>query len=147
MTEKGLSLAVMEYSTGGSLTATVSDAADVSIYFKGGLVACSRETLVAYGVDAELISYYGAISSEVAQAMAEAARLRLGANIGVSITGVIGPDELEGKPVGTIYIGMDNSQNKTSVKGDYPTRDRSRIKSLVTVAALFGLRKMLLALD
>ncbi|MFC1984253.1 competence/damage-inducible protein A [Chloroflexota bacterium] len=147
LAEKGLSLAVMEHGTGGLLTATISDAAGVSAYFRGGLVACSREALIAYGVDAGLISDYGVISSEAAQAMAEVARLRLGADIGVSITGIIGPDELEGKPVGTMYIGMDNSQNKTSIKGDYPTRDRSRIKSLVTVAALFGLRKMLLALD
>jgi nicotinamide-nucleotide amidase len=147
LAEKGLSLAVMEYCTGGLLTATISDAADVSSYFKGGLVAYSKEALIAYGVDAGLISDYGVISSEVAQAMAEVARLCLEADIGVSITGVIGPDELEGKPVGTMYIGMDSGQNMRTIERSYPTRDRSRVKSLVTVAALFELRKMLLALD
>ncbi|GAI22309.1 unnamed protein product, partial [marine sediment metagenome] len=71
---------------------------------------------------------------------------RLEADIGVSITGVIGPDELEGKPAGTMYIGIDSSQNKKTIKGNYPG-DRSRVKRWVTIAALFELRKVLLALD
>ncbi|GAI57880.1 unnamed protein product, partial [marine sediment metagenome] len=83
---------------------------------------------------------------EVAQAMAEAGRLRLEADIGVSITGVIGPDELEGKPAGTMYIGIDSSESKKTIKGNY-SGDRSRVKRWVTVAALVELRKMLLALD
>ncbi|GAG58051.1 unnamed protein product [marine sediment metagenome] len=128
------------------MTATITDAPDISVYFRGGLVAYSNEALIAYGVDAGLIYDYGVISSEVAQAMAEVARLRLEADIGVSITGVIGPDELEGKPAGTMYIGIDSSQNKKTIRGNYPG-DRFRVKRLVTVAALFELRKMLLALD
>ncbi len=145
LAEKELSLAVMECCTGGLLTATITDAPDVSAYFRGGLIAYSNETLIAYGVDAGLIDDYGVISSEVAQAMAEVARLRLEADIGVSITGVIGPDELEGKPVGTMYIGIDSSENKKTIKRNSPG-DRFRVKRLVTVAALFELRKMLLAL-
>jgi len=78
--------------------------------------------------------------------MAELARLRLEADIGVSITGVIGPDELEGKPAGTMYIGIDSNENKKTIKRNYPG-DGFRVKRLVTVAALFELRKMLLALD
>ncbi len=146
LAEKGLSLAVMEYCSGGLLTATITEAPGTSAYFKGGLIAYSNEALIAYGVDAGLIYDYGVISSEVAQAMAEVARLRLEADIGVSITGVIGPDELEGKPAGTMYIGIDSGKNKKTIKGNYPG-DRFRVKRLVTVAALFELRKMLLALD
>lgn len=97
LTEKGLSLAVMESCSGGLLAATITDTPGSSIYFKGGLVAYSNEAKIAYGVAPQLISDYGAISSEVAQAMAEAARLRFGADIGVGITGVAGPDEMEGK--------------------------------------------------
>jgi len=147
LAEKELSLAVMECCTGGLLTATITDAPDASAYFKGGLIAYSNEALIAYGVDAKLIYDYGVISSEVAQAMAEVGRLRLEADIGVSITGVIGPDELEGKPTGTMYIGIDSSQNKRTIKGNYPARNRSWIKRLVTVTALFELRKILVALD
>ncbi|GAI29523.1 unnamed protein product, partial [marine sediment metagenome] len=68
LAEKGLSLAVMEYCTGGLLTATITDAPDVSAYFKGGLIARSNEALIAYGVDAGFIYDYGIISPEVAQA-------------------------------------------------------------------------------
>ena len=145
LAERGLSLAVMEGCTGGLLTATITDDPDVSAYFKGGLVAYSNEALIAYGVNAGLISDYGVISPEVAQAMAEVARLRLEADIGVSITGVIGPDKLEGKPVGTMYIGINSSESKKTIKSNY-TGDGSRVKRLVTNAALFELRKMLLAL-
>jgi len=146
LAEKGLSLAVMEYCSGGLLTATITDAPDVSVYFRGGLIPYSNEALIAYGVDAKLIYDYGAISTEMAQAMAEVGRLRLEADIGVSITGVIGPDELEGKPAGTMYIGIDSNESKKTIKGNY-SGDRFRVKRLVTVAALFELRKMLLALD
>jgi len=146
LAEKELSLAVMECCTGGLLTATITDAPDISAYFRGGLIAYSNEALIAYGVDAELIDDYGVISSEAAQAMAELARLCLKADIGVSITGVIGPDELEGKPAGTMYIGIDSSENKKTIKRNY-SGDRSRVKRLVIVAALSELRKMLLALD
>ena len=146
LAEKGLSLAVMEYCTGGLLTATITDTPDTSVYFKGGLIACSSKALIAYGVDAGLIYDCGVISSEVAQAMAKVARLRLEADIGVSITGVISPDEVEGKPAGTMYIGIDSSQNKKTIKGNYPG-DRARVKRWVTNVALFELRKMLLALD
>ena len=83
----------------------------------------------------------------MAQAMAEVGRLRLEADIGVSITGVIGPDELEGEPGGTTYIGIDSGQNKKTIKGNYTARNRSWIKRRVTNSALFELRKMLLALD
>ena len=145
LTKKGLSLAVVEYSTGGLLAATITEAPGASAYFKGGLIPYSNEVLIAYGVDAKLIYDYGVISSEVAQAMAEVARLRLEADIGVGITGVIGPDELEGKPAGTMYIGIESSENKKTIKGNYPG-DRFRVKRLVTVAALFELRKMLVAL-
>jgi len=146
LAEKGLSLAVMEYCTGGLLTATITDAPDVLVYFRGGLIPYSNEALIAYGVDTKLIYDYGAISTEMAQAMAEVGRLRLEADIGVSITGVIGPDELEGKPAGTMYIGIDSNESKKTIKGNY-SGDRFRVKRLVTVAALFELRKMLLALD
>ncbi len=78
--------------------------------------------------------------------MAEVGRLRLETDIGVSITEVVGSDELEGKPVGTMYIGIDSSQNKRTIKGNYPG-DRSRVKHWVTNVALFELRKMLLPLD
>jgi len=147
LTENGLSLAVMEYCTGGLLTATITDTPDSITYFKGGLIACSNEALVTYGVDAELVHDCSIICSEMAQAMAKACRLRLGSDIGVSIIGIITPDEFEGKPVSTTYIGIDSDQNKKTIKGNYTARNTSWVKRWVTNSALFELRKMLLTLD
>ena len=144
--EKGLSLAVMEYCTGGLVASTITDAPDASAFFKGGLIAYSNEALTAYGVDAGLINDHGVAGPEVAQAMAEAGRLRLGADVGIGITGVIGPGELEGKPAGTMYIGMDGGRSKKTVKRNYPG-DRFQLKHRAAFAALFELRKMLIAQD
>lgn len=145
LAEKGLSLAVMEYCSGGLLTAAITDTPGSTAYFKGGLIACSSQALIAYGVDAELIAGCSAVGAEAAQVMAEAARLRLGADIGVSITGVINPDEREDKPVSTTYIGIDSGRDKKTIKGNYTARNTSWIKHWVTNSALFELRKMLLA--
>ena len=143
---KGLSLATVESCTGGLLADTLTDVPGSSAYFKGGLVAYSNEAKIAWGVDAELIARHGAVSPEVAEAMATAARLRLAADIGVGITGVAGPDELEGKPAGTVYIGIDDGKTKKAIFGNYPAY-RLQVKLRATTAALFELRKALAALD
>jgi len=143
LVEKGLTLAVMESGTGGLLAATITDVPGSLEYFKGGLVAPSNDATVAYGVNAKTISEYGATSPEVAQAMAEAARLLLGANVGVSITGV---EEMEARSMGTVYIGIDNGKSRRVIKGNYPG-DRTRVKRRATTAALFELRKTLAAPD
>ncbi len=142
--ERKLTLAVMESCTGGLLAATITDVPGSSNYFKGGLIAYSNEAKLAYGVSPQLIAEHGAVSSEVAQAMAQAIRLRLKADLGVSTTGVAGPDEVEGKPVGTVYIGIDDGRTARVIPGNYPG-NRLRLKRLVTTAALFELRKMLTA--
>jgi nicotinamide-nucleotide amidase len=136
----------MESCTGGLLAATITDIPGASTYFKGGLVAYSNEAKIAYGIDARLITDYGVISAEVAQAMAEAARLHLEADVGIGVTGVAGPNEMEGKPAGTVYIGIDDGKRKQVIKGNYPG-DRARVKRRATTAALFELRKMLSVLD
>ena len=139
---KGLSLAVMEGYTGGLLAATITDAPGASAYFKGGLIAGSDEAQIAYGVDARVISDCGASSAEVAQAMAGAARLHLGADIGVGIAGVDEPSEVEGRPVSTIYIGIDDGKNKRAITARYPG-DRAWAKRRAVATALFELRKIL----
>ena len=142
LAERGLSLAVMESGTGGLLADTITNVSGASAYFKGGLVAYSDEAKVAYGVAPGLISEYGAISSEVAQAMAEAARLYLKADIGVGITGVDSPDKVESRPFGLVYIAINDGKSTRAIKGNYPG-DKVRIKRRATTAALFELRKML----
>ena len=140
--EKGLSLAVMESYPGGLLAATITGAPGASTYFKGGLVAGSDEALRAFGVDARVIS--GASRAEVAQAMAGAARLHLGTDIGVSLAGVEEPNKVEERLVTTIYIGIDDGRDRRVITARYHW-DRAWVKRRAVTAALFELRKMLAA--
>ncbi len=133
LVEKGLSLAVMEDYSGGWLAAGLTDIPESQVFFKGGLVAYSNEAKVAFGTSAEIISRYGAISPETAQAMAETARVFLGADIGVGITGI---EETEATPAGMVYIGIDDGKNRSVIS-------RTRGKRRVTASALFGLRELL----
>lgn len=104
----GLSLAVAESCTGGLLAEAITDQPGSSAYFVGGVVAYSNEIKERLlGVPADLLARHGAVSAEVARAMAEGARRRLGADLAVSITGIAGP-EADGteKPVGLTHIWL-----------------------------------------
>ncbi len=132
---RGLTLATMESCTGGLLAAVITDVPGSSSYFKGGFVSYSNEMKVALGVDAGLIEAHGVVSAPVAEAMARAARQQLGADIGIGVTGVAGPDPLEGKPPGLAYIGMAVENASRAVEGRYPPR-RVDVKRLVVTHAL-----------
>jgi nicotinamide-nucleotide amidase len=104
----GLTLAVAESCTGGLLASAITDQPGSSAYFKGGVVAYSnevKERLLA--VPADLIARHGAVSEEVARAMAEGARSTLEVDLAVSITGIAGP-EADGteKPVGLTHLWL-----------------------------------------
>lgn len=142
--ERGLSLATMESCTGGLLASMITDVPGSSDYFKGGLVSYTNEVKVAYGVDASLLSSHGAVSPEVAVSMAEAVRGRLAADIGVGITGVAGPDPLEGKRAGTVHIAICDSTGARTVRGAYPPL-RPEVKRRAANHALFELRRGLLS--
>ena len=133
--EKKLTLAVLEDFSGGWLAAGITDIPASSSFFKGGLVASSDETKVAFGVDARLISRYGAVSPEAARAMAEAARLFLKADIGISTTAAM---ETKERPMGITYIGIaDNNGSRAIV--------RPRRRQNIVSAALFELRRWLIS--
>ena len=106
LSEAGLTVATMESCTGGLMASTITDVPGSSAYFRGGIVSYSNEAKIANGVPAEVIRDHGAISAETAEAMAKAARRRLGADLGVGVTGVAGPSEQEGKAVGTVFIAI-----------------------------------------
>jgi nicotinamide-nucleotide amidase len=141
--ERKLSLATMESCTGGLLASTITDVPGSSDYFKGGLVAYSAQTKAAFGVDAALLAQKGTVDPEVAAAMAKSARLRLEADIGIGITGVAGPSEIERKPVGTVYIAIDAGKKKNAFSAIYWPR-RPEVKRRAVVSALFKLRQLLL---
>ncbi len=101
-------IATAESCTGGLLAARLTDLPGASAYMRGGIVAYSNEAKVAQaGVPAELIERHGAVSPQVAEALAKGARKRLGADVGVGITGIAGPGGgTPEKPVGTVCLSV-----------------------------------------
>jgi nicotinamide-nucleotide amidase len=93
---KGLTLATMEDGSGGLLSSIISDTPGSSKYYRGGLIARSDEMKAAFGVPNQLIRKFGAISAEVAEAMAVTARERLSADFGLSTSGIVGANSPDG---------------------------------------------------
>jgi nicotinamide-nucleotide amidase len=137
-------LATMESCTGGLLASTITDVAGSSVYFNGGFVAYTNEMKSSFGVDARLIKKHGSVSREVAEAMAQAARQHLKADIGLSVTGVAGPDGLEDKPPGLVYIGIAHRDTVESVEARYPP-GRVDVKRRAVTHALVILRQELVS--
>jgi nicotinamide-nucleotide amidase len=105
LTARGQSVATAESLTGGLLAAALTDIPGASAAFRGGIVAYATELkAVLLGVDLAVLDRHGAVSAEVAAAMADGVAGRLGASFGVSTTGVAGPDPAEGKPAGTVFV-------------------------------------------
>jgi nicotinamide-nucleotide amidase len=106
--ERGLTLAVAESCTGGMIAKMITDIPGASQYFKIGWVTYTNEAKNSeLKVDMALIDKHGAVSSQVAEAMALGARLRSRADIGIGVTGIAGPGgENAEKPVGLVYIGL-----------------------------------------
>lgn len=101
------SLAVAESCTGGLLAGALTDVPGSSAYFLGGIVSYADGVKVRQlGVSQELLAQEGAVSAGAAAAMAVGARDRLGADIGVAITGVAGPGAEGGKPAGLTFIAV-----------------------------------------
>jgi PncC family amidohydrolase len=107
LSERGLTLAVAESCTGGALAGALTAVPGASEVLVLGVVAYSnRAKRDVLGVGPGLIGEHGAVSAEMARAMAEAARARGGADIGVGVTGVLGPEGLEGHSPGTVFVAV-----------------------------------------
>jgi PncC family amidohydrolase len=104
----GSTVALAESCTGGLVAAALTDIAGSSGYFVGGVVSYSNEAKRdLLGVDEAVLEAHGAVSAQVARAMAVGARERFGATLGASVTGIAGPDGgTAAKPVGLTYIGV-----------------------------------------
>jgi len=143
LSSKKLTLATMESYTGGSLANVITNVPGSSKYYAGGLVAYSPSSRATFGLDPQCISQYGTVSAETCEVMATTAREKLGASIGVGLTAVTGPDEIEGQSIGTIFISLDDGQRRQSFAKNYPG-NRPQIKQRAVTAALFELMKHLL---
>jgi len=105
--ERGEALATAESLTGGRLAAALTGVPGASNSYLGGVVAYATSVKQALlGVSPELVAQYGVISAECALAMARGAAGVIGATWGIGTTGVAGPDLQEGKPAGTVHVGL-----------------------------------------
>ncbi len=141
---RGLTLATAESCTGGLIAGRLTDVVGASDVYLGGVVAYADEVkLLELDVPAELITTHGAVSAEVAAAMAVGVRARLGADVAVSVTGVAGPGGgTDDKPVGLVHlhaVGPDGSVARTfELPGD-----RAWVRSRAAVGALHLVRRLL----
>lgn len=146
--EHGLTLAIAESLTGGLIANRVTNVAGSSAYFLYGVVSYSNESKSSIlGVPPELISAHGAVSREVAEAMAVGVRNICGASIGLSTTGIAGPDGgSPEKPVGTVWIGFSAKEETFALKFSFG-EGRLRVKERTAQAAFDLLRRKILKLD
>lgn len=134
---RGKTLVTAESCTGGGIGAALTAIPGSSAVYKGGVISYTnwvKETVL--GVDREVLVQYGAVSAQVAQAMAEGARKCLQADVAISVTGLAGPggDDF-GNPVGTVYIGYCDS-DKSYAKKYLFAGDRETVRQKATAAAL-----------
>jgi nicotinamide-nucleotide amidase len=138
--ERGLTLATAESVTGGLIAARLTDVPGSSDSVVGGVVSYAAR--VKY--DVLDVPEGPVVSDEAAQAMAAGVCRLLGSDVGISVTGVAGPAELEGVPVGTVYVGLCLDGETTSTVLRLPG-DRDRIRQFSVISALDLLRRRLLA--
>ncbi len=141
--EQGLLLASAESLTGGLLGARVTSVPGASAAYLGGVVSYAttvkRDLL---GVPEEVVAGPGVVSAACAEAMAAAVRGLLGADVGVSTTGVAGPDPQEGKPVGLVYVGCADRRGVVAVRHNLGG-DREAVRLAAVDAALALVRDRL----
>ena len=142
---RGATLAVAESCTGGLLAERVTSVPGSSRYFVGGAVVYDNSLKTALAdVPSHLIEKHGAVSAEVATALAQGIRTRCKSTLGVGITGVAGPGGgTELKPVGLVYVGLSDERKTEVVERKYPG-DRDRIRHWATQQALDMVRRRLM---
>lgn len=144
LTTKSLTLSVAESCTGGLIGHIITETPGSSACFMGGIISYSnRAKCEILGVAEETINRYGAVSDETAKEMAAGVRERFHTNIGLSVTGIAGPDGgSDEKPVGTVYIGYSDEKSLFSVRYLFKG-NRAEIKQKTADTALENIRRYL----
>ncbi|HEV3186952.1 MAG TPA: competence/damage-inducible protein A [Acidimicrobiales bacterium] len=135
---RGLTLAVAESLTGGLIASRLVNVAGASKWFRGGVVSyASQVKFDVLGVPEGPV-----VSAEAAEAMASGVRKLLGADVGLSVTGVAGPEEQDGQVAGTVFVGIDLGDRVENVALRLPG-DRPRVRAYSAISALDVLRRNL----
>ena len=136
LTACGQTVAVAESLTGGLVASALTDIPGASVVLRGGVTAYATDIKAkVLGVDEVLLATTGSVDVEVAEQMASGVRSLMGATYGVSTTGVAGPDPVDGKPVGMVYVAV-VGPGSSRVKALRLSGDRSGIRAQSVVAAL-----------
>jgi nicotinamide-nucleotide amidase len=147
---KGATLAVAESCTGGMVAERITSIPGSSRVFLGGAVVYSNELKNIFaGVDPALIAQHGAVSAQVAKAMADGIRKKTGATIGLAVTGIAGPaGGTEEKPVGLVYIAVAHGKEIEVAEKNFAAfsteSTRERVRTLSAQAALDMVRRRLM---
>ena len=138
-------IAVAESCTGGLVCARLTERPGSSEVFRGGLVVYSNEAKIALaGVDPALIADHGAVSQEVAEALADGARARLDADVGVGVTGIAGPGGTSpGKPVGLVWLSVSHRDGRRLTRSVNLPGGRTDVRDRSTTVALHLIRRLL----
>ncbi len=141
-TERGLTVATAESLTGGLISGSLTAISGSSAVVKGAIVSYVNEVKHGVlGVSEENLRTYGAVSEQVALQMAEGARLKLGVDLAVSVTGIAGPTGAEpGKPVGTVWIATASDAGSTA-KVHHFDGSRDEVRESTVLAALEALEE------
>ncbi|MBF8247881.1 MAG: cinA [Bacteroidetes bacterium] len=148
LTERKLTLAVAESCTGGLIADRITDVPGSSNYFERSMTLYSNESKVAeLGVPLALLEKFGAVSREVAEAMAAGVRSKSNTDIGISTTGIAGPAGGSAeKPVGLVWVGYSEKNETLALKFNFGD-GRRRVKERAAQAALELLRRKLLKME
>jgi len=142
---RSATLAVAESCTGGLVAERLTSVSGSSRYFVGGVVAYSNDLKMQFAdVPQDLLDVYGAVSDQVARALAEGIRERCGTTLGVGVTGVAGPTGgTAEKPVGLVFHALASESGTEVIKRNFPG-DRSRIRWFASQQALDMVRRKLM---
>ena len=144
--KQGKTITASESLTAGLFQATVADFSGVSSIFKGGFVTYSlKEKSKMLEIPVQDLEEHGLVSEFTAQKMAEQARIKTQSDFGISLTGVAGPDSLEGHPVGTVFIGLAQEQGTEVIKVNIAGRSRADVRHIAVMHAFNLVRKALLS--
>ena len=140
------SITAAESLTAGLFQATLADFSGVSAIFNGGFVTYSlEEKSKMLEIAEQELKEYGVVSEFTARKMAEQARLKTQSDYGVSLTGVAGPDSLEGHPAGTVFIGLAHAKGTEVIKANIAGRSRADVRHIAVMHAFNLVRKALLS--